>query len=294
VKKRSQEYFIQQALEIDQIPADEANSIGYAPKILSCVALPMRKQDNNEFIARNGHYKISILSPSDIGLPYGTYLRLLIIWLVTKSKITKSREIYCGKSFSNLAKELGKHSSGGQQGSITALREQFKRLFSSTIHWIKDGEGEWSIDSMKIASNASILWDPVNSSQWESFITLDDLFFEEIQTSAIPIDMRVIDVCSHYPLAIDIYCWLTSRYFRLYNPVLIPWRDLWCQFGSSCKRKNHFKSSFMKAATRVKFFYSKAKFKFTDNGMLLFPSSPHVRPIAKKKKKYRVDNLVDN
>lgn len=285
MKKRTQSYLIQQCIDIEEYPAYEKGTIGYAPKIMTSMSLPMRKSESNEFIRRNGHYKISITSPSEIGLPYGSYLRQFLILLTTQSKITKSNEIYCGRSFSELAGILGKHRSGGEKGSITALKDQFKRLFSSTIHWIKDIDGEWSIDTMNISRSASMLWNPFDGNEWESFVTLGEVFYEEIQLSATPIDMRVIDAFSHYPMAIDIYCFLTSRYFRLYKPVLISWRDLVNQCGCSYKKMTNFRQSYIRAAKQVKFLYSKANFEFTDKGMWLYPSPSHVPSRPHKSRK---------
>ena len=276
MKKRTTSYLIDVALDIEKYSAYDKGTIGYAPRIMTSMALPMRESLSNEFIKINGHYKMSIISPSEIGLPYGGLPRQLILFLTTQAILTKSNEIYCGKSISQLAKILGKHSSGGVNGSITALKNQFRRLFSSTIQWIKDTEGEWSIDTMNISRSASMLWDPVNKNDWEGIVTLSEAFYEDIQLHATPIDLRVIDALSHYPMAIDIYCFLTSRYFNLYKPVLISWIDLVSQSGCSYKKLSNFRKSYIKAASMVKALYPEAKFQFKDKGILLYPSSCHI------------------
>jgi Plasmid encoded RepA protein len=276
MKKRTTSYLVETALDIENYTAHEKGTIGYAPKIMTSMSLPMRKTSSNEFVRKNGHYKISITSPSEIGLPYGSYLRQFLILLTTQSKITKSNEIYCGKSFSELAGILGKHRSGGEKGSITSLKNQFKRLFASTIHWIKDIDGEWSIDTMNISRSASMLWNPFDGNEWESFVTLGEMFYEDIQLYATPIDMRVIDAFSHYPLAIDIYCFLTSRYFRLRKPALISWRDLVNQCGCSYKKMSNFRQSYIRATMQVKTLYPQANLEFTDKGLWLFQSKTHI------------------
>lgn len=276
MKKRTTSYLIDVALDIEKYSAYDKGTIGYAPRIMTSMALPMRKSSSNEFIKINGHYKMTIISPSEIGLPYGGLPRQLILFLTTQAILTQSNEIYCGKTISELAKILGKHSSGGANGSITALKNQFRRLFSSTIQWIKDTEGEWSIDTMNISRSASMLWDPVNKNDWEGVVTLSEVFYEDIQLHATPIDLRVIDALSHYPMAIDIYCFLTSRYFNLYKPVLISWLDLVDQSGCSYQKLSNFRKKYTEAATVVKALYPKAKFQFKDKGMLLYPSSCHV------------------
>lgn len=276
MKKRTNAYLIDVALDIENHSAYDKGTIGYAPRIMTSMALPMRESTSNEYVKRNGHYKLVIISPSEIGLPYGGVPRWLIIYLTTQAVLTKSNEIYCGKTFGELARVVGKTSSGGANGPITALKKHFPRLFASTIHWIKETEGEWSIDTMNISRNASMLWDPVNNNDWEGFVTLSETFYEDIQLHAKPIDLRVIDALSYYPMAIDIYCFLTTRYFNLSKPILISWLDLVNQSGCSYAKLSNFRKKYIEAAAVVKVLYPKAKFLFKDNGMLLYPSSCHV------------------
>lgn len=276
MNKKTTQYLIDVALDIENNSAYDKGAIGYAPRIMTSMALPMSESSSNEFIKRNGHYKLIIISPSEIGLTYGGVPRLLIIYLTTQAILTKSNEVYCGKTFSELAKLLGKHRSAGDNGPITAIKKHFPRLFASTIHWVKDSDGEWSIDTMSISRSASMLWDPINKNDWEGFVTLSDTFYEDIQAHAAPIDMRVINAFSYYPMAMDIYCFLTSRYFNLYKPVLISWLDLVDQSGCSYAKLSNFRDKYIKAASMVKVVYPGAKFQFNDKGLMLYPSPCHV------------------
>lgn len=281
MKKRSKQYIIQIAQNIQQISAPEAKTVAYIPQLMANTALPSRSHNINEFVRRNGNYELTLLAPSSIGLPYGTYPRLIISWITTQSKITKSNEIYLGRSLNEFIKNLGKTNSGGSTGSATALREQCKRLFSCSIQWTHDTESSWSMESLRIAQRASMLWNPNSTDKWEAYLTLDQAFFEDIQLRAVPIDHRVLEACSHYPLAIDVYCWQTYRYFKLTQRTLIPWKNLALQFANSYSRRWQFKNKFYLALKRVQLFYPAANFCCDKQGVWLYPSPPHVPPTYK-------------
>jgi len=268
------------ATNISLISASEANSISYIPRFLANISLPARSVSGNEYTRKNGRYKLHLLSPSDIGLPYGTYPRQLIIHLTTRAKITGNSEIFLGSSQSQFLKSLGLQNSGGKNGSLRAVKDQTKRLLASSILWSESTDSSWNQESMRIAQKVSMVWEPVNSSKWEASLKLDHAFFSDILNSAIPIDQRVIDVCSHYPLAIDTYCWLTHRYYRMSQSQLISWEQLANQFGNIYTRKSHFKVKFIMALDRVSLLYQKASFSTNTKGLILYPSPPHVSPKA--------------
>jgi hypothetical protein len=282
MKKRSPLYLVSAANEIQQVSALEARSVIHIPRMLANASFPTRRLPGNEFVRRNGDYELTLLSPSSIGLPYGTYPRLIIAWITHQSKITRSRTIHLGDSINAFLKNLEKSSSGGTYGSMTSLREQCKRLFSCNIQWTHNSETSWSMESLRIAQKASMIWQPNEPGSWEAYLTLDQGFFDEIQQSAIPVDRRVLQACSHYPLAIDIYSWLTLRNFRNNRGItLIPWDLLALQFANSYSRESHFRQKFTQALRRVSLFYPTARFHCDHKGVWLYPSPPHVPPMTK-------------
>jgi len=121
------------ACQIFETSAKEADCISYTSKILVSTSLPCRNLNIGEFSRNNGHTRFTIHAPIEIGIPYGTYPRLLLIWIVTEAKKHKTREIYLGETVTEFIRNIGKAGSGGKTGSLTALREQAKRLFTSTI-----------------------------------------------------------------------------------------------------------------------------------------------------------------
>lgn len=276
MKKRSQIYTVKMSDQIANHSASESGTIGYVPRMMVTASLPYREIQSNEFIRTNGRYQLTVLAPSTVGLPYGQLPRRLLIELVTQAKIHKTKEIFIGESVSALMRSLGKRSTGGRNGSLTTLRDQAKRLFSSAISLSTDKEGEWSVQNLTFAREARMLWHPASGNDWNSTVTLDERFYEDILTSAVPIDMRVIDACSHYALAMDIYCWLTYRYYSLKLPSQVSWAQLSQQFGSEISRPSNFRRKFCSAIARVSLLYPDAKFAISSRGLLLYPSRTHV------------------
>ena len=78
------------------------------------------------------------------------------------------------------------------------------------------------------------------------------------------------------PFEIDIYVWLTWRFFRLRKPVTIPWGSLALQFGSGYANPRHFKKRFLGYLRSVIGFYPTAALEARESGLVLKPSPPHV------------------
>ena len=92
--------FITEVLAIEAQEAQEAGTLGYMSRALVQATMPHKKVEGNEFIRRNGNFVLIMLSPSIIGLPYGTIPRLLMAWITTEAIRTKSRTLYLNSSLS--------------------------------------------------------------------------------------------------------------------------------------------------------------------------------------------------
>jgi len=277
--RRDEFFLLDVASEILRRPALEAGCIVYLPRALANCSLPARKPASNEFSRRNGACTLTIVAPSHIGLPYGTYPRLMILHLATQAKLHGERDIFLDETLTKFLASLGKRCSGGANGTITALRQQAHRLFASTIIWQVDSGSALTIDSLRISSSASIFWQPQNSSEWGCRIRLDESFFQDVIEGAVPVDARVIRALSASTLCIDLYGWLTYRNYSLRRPSLIRWDQLAAQFGNGCGHIAHFRQQFLSALSRVSILYPDARYDVRKRGLLLFPSPPHVPPM---------------
>jgi hypothetical protein len=102
-------------------------------RALTMATMPHSKPEISEFQRRNGAFVLSMHAPSHVGLPYGSKPRLLIAFLTTEAVKSKNRDIVLGDSLSDFMRELGLMPTGGRWGSITSLKQQMTRLFSSTV-----------------------------------------------------------------------------------------------------------------------------------------------------------------
>ena len=275
---------INESLAIEAEAAREAGALGFMARALVQATLPHRRAKGNEFTRTNGLFTLSLLSPSAIGLPYGSLPRLLLSWITTEAVRTKERELVLGDSLSGFMRELAMLPTGGRWGSITRLKDQMTRLFASSVTCTYDDGATWALESVKPVDSARLWWSPKAPDQaalWQSTITLGERFFNEIIERPVPIDMRALKALKKSPLALDIYLWLTYRLFYLRSPVSIPWTALSGQFGADYKVLRQFRAAFLRELKKVLVVYPEANVTAVEIGeagsaLRLKPSKPHI------------------
>jgi len=275
---------VAEALAIEAQEAKEAGALGYMARILVQATMPHKNTPGTEFKRSNGIFTLTILSPSEVGLPYGTYPRLLLAWLTSEAVKTKSPELVLGPTLSGFMNELGLIPAGGRWGTIGRLRDQMRRLFSSTVSCTAELNTEEDMGmGFRVVLKYHLWWDPKTPDQaalWLSTVTLSQDFFKEIVDRPIPIDMRALEALKRSPLALDIYCWLTYRMSYLNKKTEIPWPALKAQFGAGYPDTKlgvrHFKSKFLYHLQKILVVYPAAKVSEGKYGLVLRPSAPHI------------------
>lgn len=282
LKKQNYRDFLLQ----EQQEAKEAGQLGFMARALVQATMPHSKTDELIHYRKNGNFSIQMNGLTGYGLPYGTIPRMLMAYISTEAKKTKSRYISLGGSMSEFMAKLDMVPTGGRWGSIDRLRNQVTRLVTTSIVCVYDDNKQFASKSPNIVDSSALWWDKKNPEQksiFESHLVLGEQFFNEVDSSSVPIDMRAIRLLSKSPMAIDVYCWLTHRMSYLRRPTVIPWEVLQMQFGSNYKRPRAFKEAFIKAATKVLTIYMDAKIAVLPSGLQLKPSSPHVKVIKEIK-----------
>lgn len=276
------------ALAIEAESAMDADKIGFMCRALTQATMPHKKTGGNEFTRRNGNFRMTIMAPSEVGLPYGTIPRLLMIWVATEAVTSRSKTLVLGTSLSAFMHDIDLDVTGGRWGSIPRLKEQMKRLFSSTIIARYDDPEHTSTKVFPVVESSDLWWSPQKPGQaaiWDSTLTLSDTFFEEIISNPVPVDLRAIAALKKSPLALDIYVWLTYRVSYLKGSTAIPWALLQAQFGagypSTPRGLRNFKASFLAALKKVHVVYPAVNVADSKNGLLLTQSKTHI-PKAKK------------
>ena len=271
------------ALSIEAEEAKAAGALGYMARVLVQATMPHKSTPGTEFQRSNGIYTLTVLSPSVVGLPFGAYPRLLLAWLTSEAVKTKSPSLVLGPTLSGFMNELGLLPTGGRWGTIGRLRDQMRRLFSSSISCTVSAEKEDAGMGFMVASKYRLWWDPKLPEQaalWNSTVTLSKDFFEEIIDRPVPIDMRALRALKKSPLSLDIYCWLTYRMSYLGKRTEIPWEALQAQFGAGYPQTpegtRNFKRKYLQQLRAVQLLYPRAKVEEGTHGLVLKPSRTHI------------------
>lgn len=286
------EKILQEALAIEAEDALQAGTLSYLSKVLVQTTLPHSKVNGSQYSRSNGLTTLTIIAPEEVGLPYGVIPRLLVNFFTTQAVKTKSPEIILGDSLSEFMAALDMTPSGGSKGTIQSLRNQFERLLSSSISCRYDNPDSVTIESgMRIAKYSAIWWqpqDPNQKSLWQSKMVLSSDFFEEITKNPIPVDLRAIKALRKSPLALDLYAWLTYRFYSLQKKTCIPWEALHSQFGADYKELKCFKFKLCQQMKNILEIYPHAKVAMDSKGLILMPSPTHVKTLPK------IPLLLDN
>lgn len=286
-----------EAQAIDTEDANRAGTTGFVARGLVQATLPYLEPDKGlPYWARyNGDYSL-VVKPglkrdgetnqmASVGYPYGSMPRLILAWIGTEAVRTRSPELVLGNRVTEFMKELGLQgkASGGQNGSITRLRDMMVRLFAADIAVVYGDKAAIGNSKVGIADDIQLWWDkknPEQSNLWKSTITLHRKFFDELVANPVPIDLRAMKALKASPMAIDLYCWLTYRFFSIKAPTTIPWEALQLQFGSGASTEWKFREILKRNLQKVLAVYP-ANVEPTKAGLLLRPSHTSV-PRASK------------
>ncbi len=269
--------------------AHESRALGFMPRILVLTTLPHRRPTTHRFERINGRYSLRLEARRSIGLPYGVYPRLILIYLTTQAVCTKSPEIDLGQTPNDLARRLGLTPISGPRGTSKRLHDQLHRLVSTRFTWryCKDFRTQESGRGLITSSDPTLELLKAcfhrRRPTWNPELVLSRQFFQEITRSAVPVDLRAIELLKGSPLAIDIYIWLTYRMSYLRRPCLIQWKALENQFGASYSRSRDFRRSFSAHLHEVVGVYPAVRLQQTDTGLLLYPSPSHVQAQSQEK-----------
>ena len=263
---------------------------GFLARAMVLASMPHSEPNTTYFERCNGNYTLIMQANQRIGLPYGSIPRLLLAWITTEAVRTKNRELTLGSSLADFMRQLEIEPTGGRKGTITALREQMKRLFSTTISCTYSDEERDAGLNMLLVDKYTLWWhprDPEQKALWESSITLSEPFFKEITTRPVIFYMEALKTLRKSPMALDIYMWLTYKNSYTQNPLTISWESLQAQFGAgypaTAQGKADFKRKFREGLKKVAVVYLEArKLKIGGKGLKFIPGSPHVPKNAKE------------
>lgn len=124
--------------DADLVPA-------YLHSALCAMSLPARrpKDEMAPIIREDGRYTLAItpkpilrreggeMKMTSLGVPFGSYPRVILIYIMSEAVRTGSRNVYLGGSFAEWLRRLGyTNASHGSRGTASLLRGQLDRLLA--------------------------------------------------------------------------------------------------------------------------------------------------------------------
>lgn len=272
--------------------AQDAGALGFMAKFLVQTTLPHREQPGTQYIRKDGNFTLCISDVGGTGLPYGSYPRLILIWMTTEAVRTARRELELGSSLSRFMAQLGLQATGGHWGTIPRFRDQMQRLAGSAIstRWADNAGGEElsSGENLILADRFCLWWTPQRLPQVapaKSSVVLSVNFFEQLVAAPVPLDLRAVRALKRSPLALDLYAWATRRVSYLSRSTLISWESLRRSFGAGYadtpQGRSCFRAKAIEAFRRVVIVYPELKIESSENGLLLRPSGPHIPKVLR-------------
>jgi hypothetical protein len=279
-----------------EILSTEQDGVNYLHSGFCQAALPHRepKHPHEPWIRRNGAYQL-IIRPGilplrdrviELGVPYGTKARLIMIYFQTEAVRTRSQVVDLGPTMASWLKKMGLSTSGGPRGSYAPVREQALRIARSefTMRFEK-GSAEARLADQRIVDAMDLWHDDTRAErendlfrtggEWVRHVKLSDAFFAHLMEHAVPLSEEAIARLKHSSLALDLYVWLTYRLHGLKKEITVPWHALSAHFGSeSGHRQLAFRlKEVLKDVAAV---YPEADVEASARGLVLRPSAPSV------------------
>jgi hypothetical protein len=208
-----------------------------------------------------------------VGLPFGEKARLVLIHLVGEALRTQSARIEVEGSLTAFVSALGLTTDGR---TIRTVKDQLARLSVATVRLALLTEAGRATQVNGTLVRGLDLWAPQDPRQrvlWPTMVELSADFFQSVQAHAVPLDRRAIGALAHSALALDIYCWLAQRLYRVTgNGQPVSWQALHAQFGPGYARVRDFRGKFREALRQVLTVYPDARLTDSDKGLMLLAS----------------------
>jgi len=180
------------------------------------------------------------------GIPYGGLARLLLAYVLTEAKKTRSQTVDLGRTLSAFCKRVAITPSGGRRGRLTYVVDQLQRLATCAItyEWRKRpgyGAAPRNLRGENLfLAGTYHFWhrdaSPGCKPTTGGSIRLGDDFWRDVARSCFPLDLRKAQLFRAYPTAYDLYLWLTFRLAKLERDgepgVALSLDQLHAQLGS--------------------------------------------------------------
>jgi len=240
---------------IQGAPQPKASLSYYTPILIQCT-LPHSDPKALTWAKTNGDFTLVLTSGADekgvfVGLPYGSFPRLVLAYIITRVIRTGECRIDLSSHFSGFLKEIGY--TGNHKGNSLAgkrTRDQLMRLLRASAtfegHEGTAEKGQMASINIHVASKFGLWWDfknPEQDSLWGSWIELSEEFRQAILRAPVPLRTDILKALRKSPLALDVYMWVSYRLFVMQSTgqeaISLGYGRLQEQFGTGIAEENY-------------------------------------------------------
>lgn len=195
-------------------------------------------------------------------IPYGSYARILLLWICTQAVITKTRVI----KFPTITKLLGELGLSKHGKLVKSINEQIELLRGCKITYHRAGQPA-PITLYKVEDDGSIM--------------LSGAFYSRLTHAPVPVDINALASIRKSTLAMDLLMFLSYRLPKIQDgeSVEIGLDLLGKQLGANYGRKVDFHDAIKKSLGLVKSVYENANCDVMSDYIVCLPSLPHVQKI---------------
>ncbi|HUB15678.1 MAG TPA: replication protein RepA [Acetobacteraceae bacterium] len=211
-----------------------------------------------------------------IGLPFGSYARLILIDWQTEALERDSRDVLIGPSLKASLKRMGLPHGGKV---MELVREQVERLAGCrfTFH-LKTSGGRGAVANVNIVDHIEYCEARAGGStrRYVERVRLSELFYQQLRAHPVSVDRASVIAIRNSSMALDLYMWLAYRLRSLDGEKHVSWTALKGQFGGGVSAMRNFKPLFSENLQLALGVYRTANVVLTPTGVLLRPSPPPV------------------
>ena len=272
-----------------QLMAEEASKLGITHAGFALTSLPHKKIA--ERVWRREGYNTTLLIESgmgrggdQIGVPYGSIARLILLYLQSEAVRTGNPEVELGRSMNSWLTRMGLSPGGRTYGMVS---EQARRISSCRLTFFTDKEG------VELRSNGSFVRDAISltgvsntqqPSLWQDRVRLDEGFWRSLKEHPVPVREEAIRAIGTKSMALDVYIWLAYRLHSLSKPTSVSWPSIYTQFNAGFGRARALKPCFLEALQLALAVYPEAKVTVEQDALILHPSPPAVPKVTSRLK----------
>jgi hypothetical protein len=279
---------VQAVSDADLVPA-------YLHSALCAMSLPARRPRDEmaPIIRQDGRYTLAITPKpvlrreggemilTSLGVPFGSYPRVILIYIMSEAVRTGSREIYLGASFKDWLRRLGyENATHGVRGTASLLRGQLDRLLACEwmIRWDDSASDDaaFAVKEVKLANEYAGLRSKDGSFIRE--ISLADGFFSHLRDHAVPLNEAAIRQLKNNPTALDLYTYFAYRLQRVGGdkPAMLSWDQLAVHLGNAAESPRKFRQTIRQSWDLVSGVYPNARVDLSGPIIKMWSSPPPV------------------